>query len=155
VLSSAILLLVQEPAVLRQIEAEPQLRSAFLEECLRLHPPEDLIPRETTADVTLGGRMIPAGSVLRLCLSAANRDPARFVDPDRLDLNRPNRGDHLSFGAGAHHCLGVQLARIEVTAALDAFLRLMPNFKPQPPGAVRYLPSVYARGLARLMIASR
>jgi cytochrome P450 len=109
---------------------------AFLDEVLRLYPPELFVLRSTTGDVSLGGVTIPAGARVHLAVGAANRDPRRFPDPDRLVLGRPEA--HLTFGAGSHRCPGARFARLAVSATLDAVLDVMPDFEVvQPPCALR------------------
>jgi hypothetical protein len=83
--------------------------------------------RITTEALDIGGVAIPANTSVTLCIGAANRDPAQFVDPDRLDLGRtPNR--HLAFGTGAHQCAGMALARLEGAIAIGHFLARFPNY---------------------------
>jgi cytochrome P450 len=85
-------------------------------------------PRVATADIEVAGETIREGEPVMIVLSAANRDPAVFDDPDRLDLARtPN--PHIAFGHGIHHCLGMQLARIELQIALDGLLRRFPDLR--------------------------
>lgn len=153
-LSSSILLL-RDHSVRREIEAEPRLLSAFVDESLRLHPPQQLISRTTIAEVTLAGVRIPQGSSVSLAIGAANRDPARFAAPDRLILDRPNSRDHLAFAAGPHHCLGARLARIIMPAALGTLLRVMPDFElVQPFHTLRYVSNNWTGTLEQLTIAS-
>lgn len=102
--------------------------SAFVEESLRLNPPEHSISRIAVTEVELSGVKIPAGALVKLCLGAANRDPAQFDEPELFLLDRaPNR--HLSFGVGVHRCVGAPLARLETAAALRVLLRLEPRFR--------------------------
>lgn len=113
-------------SVLRLLEKDQQLDPAlvplFVEEVLRLHPPELLVPRATAQAVELGGRRIPAGAAVLLCVAAANRDPARFERPAELRLDRPPART-FTFGSGVHHCLGSVLGRRVVHAAVRALLR--------------------------------
>lgn len=128
-IASSVLMLLRHPEARRRVESDPSLLPAFVEESLRLAPPEHTISRVTTAETELSGVRIPPGSLLKLCVAAANRDPAHFADPASFLLPRaPNR--HLSFGVGIHRCLGAPLARAEMAAALRALLRLAPRFRP-------------------------
>ncbi len=145
---------VAECSVRGEIKSRPELLPDFIEEALRLDPPAHVIGRRTKREVTVAGQEIPANSPVHLMVGAANRDPARFEDPDRLNLERPNKRDHLTFGGGPHHCLGARLARAEIKAAMTALLRLMPNFElVQPPHTIRYVGSA-TRTLEQLVITS-
>jgi cytochrome P450 len=86
------------------------------------------LPRVTTEEVELGGVRIPVGAAVIPAMTAANRDPAIVPDPDQLDVNRPQT-THLGFGAGVHHCLGAQLARMELQEALRGLLGRMPRLE--------------------------
>ena len=138
VISSSVLMLLRNPAARLRVESDPGLLPAFVEESLRLHPPEHMLSRATTAPAELSGVKLPAGAAVMLCVAAANRDPARFEDPASLLLERaPSR--HLSFGGGIHRCLGAAVARAEAAAALRALLRVAPRFRPaEPLGTLRF-----------------
>jgi cytochrome P450 len=121
VVTRAVLRLLQQPELEQAIRANRGLIPRFVEEILRLHPPEHLIPRRAKAAVELGGVEVPAGAELRLCTSAANRDPAFYDRPDQLLLDRGYRR-HFSFGAGMHLCIGATLARRVIAFALETLL---------------------------------
>lgn len=114
--------LVTHDDVRRSLEADPTAVGRFIDEVLRLHQPEPVLRRLAKAPVELGGRVIPAGAMVYLCLAAANRDPARYEDPHALRLDRSVAG-HLSFGHGVHHCIGATLARAIVEVAVREMLR--------------------------------
>ena len=152
VIASAVLLLLQNPGVRRAIEKDPELLGAFVDEAIRLRPPEHMVPRITTSEVTFDDVRIPGNSIVQLCLAAANRDPERFHDPHALRLDRVSNA-HLSFASGAHRCIGAALARAETLVALRALLRI-PFYAVQPPDAVRYLPGAHFRAPEQLVIAS-
>ena len=98
-----------------------------VEEFLRFESSNQLGNRITTTAVVVGGVTLPADSRITLCIGAANRDPAQFADPDRLDLARdPNR--HIAFGSGIHTCAGMNLARLEARIALARFLARFPHY---------------------------
>lgn len=118
-----------------QLEALRQDRSLIpnaIEEALRWEGPVGLTWRMSTRDVTLAGVDIPAGSVIDLIQGAANRDPARFPNPDVYDLFRERKSRHFAFAAGPHICIGQHLARLEMTRALHAILDRMPNLRLDP-----------------------
>jgi cytochrome P450 len=145
------LLLGRDPELRARIAANRALLDPFLDEALRLHPSEALIARRTTRDTELAGVSIPAGSVVQASLGAANRDPERFPEPDRVRLDR--RASHLSFGTGRHRCPGARLARAEATAAIRALLDVTPDYEVvQPDCALRRSGPVASLGLERLVV---
>jgi cytochrome P450 len=120
-------LLMDWPDQRRALCAEPDLIKTAVEEFLRFESSNQLGNRRTSTATQLGGVSIPAETSLNLCIGAANRDPAQFADPDRLDLARkPNR--HLAFATGAHQCVGVNLARLEGRVAISRFVRRFPDY---------------------------
>jgi cytochrome P450 len=151
-LSSAALILLENDALRRELQADPARVDAFVAEALRLRPPEHTLMRAAVADVTLGGREIPAGAIVRICIGAAGRDPEHFPDPDRPVLDRPV--SHLAFGGGEHRCAGARLARAELGGELRALLRVMPDFHAvQPLSTVRYVRWDGRHGVERLVVA--
>jgi cytochrome P450 len=104
----------------RRLVADPSLIPAAVEEMVRYEAPVQGLARVATADITLHGQTIPAGSAVWLAYAAANRDERRFPDPDELDLFREQRR-HVGFGEGIHHCIGAPLARLESRVALEEF----------------------------------
>jgi cytochrome P450 len=118
---------------------------------MRFDSPLQLFERTAQEDVVVGDAQVAAGTRIAALLGAANRDPAAFEDPDRLDIGRrPNK--HISFGAGLHHCLGAPLARMELQIALptllDRFPRLEQTGKPvrRPTFVLRGYAAVPVRG---------
>src|SRR3954452_1423561 len=121
------LALLRNPEQLAAVRDDPAAVEPAVEELLRwLSIVPQGILRTTTAEVTLGGQTIPAGSFVAASLLAANRDPGLVEDPDRLDITRGAMG-HAAFGHGLHHCLGAPLARMEMTTAFPALLRRFPQ----------------------------
>lgn len=114
--------LAREPEIAAQVRTDRSLLPVFIEETMRLDGPPQRLFRIATRDVEVDGATIRRGEWVALFFGAANRDPAVFPDPDRLDLNRPNIRQQLSLGHGLHFCLGAPLARLEVTAVLNAVL---------------------------------
>jgi cytochrome P450 len=105
-----------------RLRANPQLAESAVEEALRFDSPIRMFFRTTTVDTTLGGALIPAETRVGLIFAAANRDPAKFAEPDRFDIGRkPN--PHLAFGASVHLCLGAPLGRLEATLLLQELAR--------------------------------
>ncbi len=140
-IANAILQLLSDSDALRRARAEPKLLDAAIEESLRLEPAAAVVDRYATADTVLGGTEIGHGDLVRLSISAANRDPRVFEDPDRFDLGRTNARRHLAFAQGPHVCVGVHLARLEARTALAELLARLPDLRldPQRPADVRGL----------------
>lgn len=123
-LGSAVLHLLRQPAAW---ESLPELAiGPAVEELLRYDPPFQALGRVAVADLELSGVQIRAGDHVQLWIGAANRDPDRFVDPDRLDLSRSDNR-HLTFGLGTHFCLGAALARLELQTALTTLRARYPR----------------------------
>lgn len=116
--------LLQHPGVVARLRREPPWTGRAVEELLRYDAPIHGVGRTVREPIEIAGRMIRPGRVLLLLLASANRDPRKFADPDRFDIERqPN--PHLSFGGGIHHCLGAALARAE---SVVGFARLLQRF---------------------------
>lgn len=121
-IGTGLLTLLRTPDALARLRDDPGIGASATEELLRHVSPTQHTARIAPADTVLGGKTIRAGDPVTVVLAAANRDPARFADPDRLDLTRPDNR-HLAFGWATHFCLGAPLARMEGTIALAALLR--------------------------------
>jgi cytochrome P450 len=121
-LGSGLYALLNHPRELAALRAEPDRVGRVVEEMLRYDSPVQLTSRTAGTDRDLAGFRVPAGAAVLVLLGAANRDPLRFTDPDRFDPDRPGN-QSLSFGAGAHFCLGAALARLEAQVAFPALLR--------------------------------
>ena len=121
--------------------ADPALLGAAIDESLRLEPAAAVVDRYATAQVTLGGADIARGELVRLSITAANRDPAVFTDPDTFDPGRANLRRHVAFAQGRHVCVGVHLARLEARSALEALLGRLTGLRadPERPATVRGL----------------
>jgi cytochrome P450 len=127
-IGNGLLALLRHPDQLQRLRDDPALIPTAVEELLRFDSPVQGTRRITTAAVEIGGRRIPAGRPVVVLLGAANRDPAQFPDPDRLDLGRRDNR-HLSFGQGIHYCLGAPLARLEGQIAFSTVLRRLPRLE--------------------------
>ena len=125
-ISNAILALLRNPEQLDLLRAAPERIPAALEEFLRYDSPVQLTSRIVKSDCNLNGHSLRSGQQLVLLLGAANRDPAAFDDPERLDVTRTDVR-HLSFSHGIHFCLGAQLARLEGALALEALITRYPR----------------------------
>jgi len=116
------------PGERRRLIEKPDLVKLAVEEVLRFESSNQLGNRIVVAGTELGGVAMPAGTLVTIAIGAANRDPAQFPDPDRLDIARtPNR--HLAFTTGIHQCAGMALARLEGRVALERFLGRFPNYR--------------------------
>jgi cytochrome P450 len=124
-IANAVVSLLEHPGEHARLRAEPALLASAVEEFLRYQSPNQLGNRRALSEATVGGVTLPAGTLVTLGIGAANRDPAQFPDPDRLDLARaPNR--HLAFITGIHACPGMWLARMEGRVAIG---RLVTRFE--------------------------
>ncbi|QIP83173.1 cytochrome P450 [Streptomyces sp. Tu 2975] len=120
--------LLSNPGQLEALRADPALAGQTVEELLRYLSVADPLPRAALEDVEVEGRLIRAGETVTISVQAANRDPHKFPDPDRLDIRRKGAG-HLAFGHGAHQCLGQQLARVEMAVAFPALFARFPTLR--------------------------
>jgi cytochrome P450 len=128
-LAAAVDVLCDHPDQWTLLGEKPELVPRAVEEAMRYRPIGFALPRIATEDVELGGVRIPAGTLVFANTAAANRDPAAFTDPDRFDITRDNTVGTLTFGNGAHYCLGSHLARLELTQALTVMAQRMPNLR--------------------------
>lgn len=125
-IGNGLLTLLQNPAALAQLRDDPSVVESAVEELLRFESPSQHTARIAPADMQLGGKLIRKGSAVMAVMAAANRDPARFPDPDRLDLTRQDNR-HVAFGWAAHFCFGAPLARLEGQIAFATLLRRLPE----------------------------
>ena len=128
-LACALYRLATTPGLQEKLRADPSLIANFVEEVLRIDAPVQGLWRRATRDTEIGGTVIPEGAILVLRYGAGNRDPGVFPGPDELDIGRGNARKHLAFGAGAHFCVGNQLARGELRVAIAGILRRMGNLR--------------------------
>jgi len=138
-------LLAERPAWVA-LCADQRLISNAVEEVLRLDSSVIAWRRRTTQEVTIGTVVVPPGAGLILMLGSANRDPAVFPDPDRLDIRRANAKEHLFFGAGPHLCLGAPLAKLEARVVLEVISSRLPSLRLASGSPLRFAPNVTFRG---------
>ncbi|MFZ5815213.1 MAG: cytochrome P450 [Bacillota bacterium] len=148
-LGTGSLLLLQHPEQLALLRSRPDLITTAMEELLRLASPLQRFGLQATEDLELGGRAIRQGELLSVVVAAANRDPAVFPEPDRLDITRsPN--PHLALGRGNHFCLGAPLVRLAAEIGLLTLLERLPGLALD--GEPRWQPSTVVRGLQALPV---
>jgi cytochrome P450 len=128
----------------RRLREQPQLVKTAIEECLRFNGPMKGTMRAAAEDMQIGGVDVKQGDRVMLLMAAANRDPAQFADPDRLDIAR-NPNPHLAFGHGIHFCLGAPLARLEVEIGLTEMAKRFPGLALA--GPVKYQPRILSRAI--------
>lgn len=138
---------------LEDLRADRSLMQAAIEESVRWECTDPLFHRLTTRDSVLGGMEIPEGSIIDVCLGAANRDPERWENPDKYDLHRPEKR-HIGFAAGPHTCLGRFVASAEMATAVNALLDRFPNLRldDRAPVPTRIIGALQARGVNHLRV---
>ncbi len=130
-IADAILCFTDHPETMAELIREPALMPGAIEEVLRYLPPAWYLFRQTTSEVELAGKRIPANRPGLVWLASANRDPARFSDPDRFDIHR-DTNRHIAFGHGIHFCIGAPLARLEAKIALPMLLAQLGDLQRVP-----------------------
>ncbi|WP_207768531.1 cytochrome P450 [Mycobacterium ahvazicum] len=150
-LGSAAWILANRPDIQQQVRENPALLPAFIEETLRYEPPFRGHYRHVRNDTVLAGVELPADAHLLLLWGAANRDPAHFDRPGEFLLDRAETKGHISFGKGAHFCVGAALARLEATIVLRLLLDRTSTIAQADVG--QWLPSLLVRRLERLELA--
>lgn len=153
-IGNATLTLLWRPELFAALRADLSLAPKILEEVLRY---ENLVPglvRDTTADMTLGGAQIPAGSKVYLLYGSANRDETVFANADQFELDRSNQHQHMAFGRGAHYCIGSPLARLEGKIVLEVLAERLPNLRLDPADQILdYTLNLTFRGPLKLEVA--
>src|SRR5262249_22320653 len=151
-IGDGMLALLQHPEQLAALRADPGQLPAAVDELLRY---DGSVPvpmlRFAAEDLTVGDTVIPAGDLVLLSIASANRDPARFDQPDLLDITRTDRG-HVGFGHGIHYCLGAPLARLEAEVALRGLLESCPDLVLDSSEELSWRISLNVRGLRRLPV---
>ena len=142
--------LLQNPEQMAQLRADPSKIPAAVEELLRYVSPVHTLARRTLQEVTIRGVTIPPNTRIYLLVGAANRDPAKFLDPEKLDINRPPARS-LGFGYGIHFCVGAALARLESQVTFDTILKRLPDLK-MTVETPEFRPNYSLRGLVSLPV---
>jgi cytochrome P450 len=145
------LTLLRHPDQLARLRANPALIAGAIEELLRYESPSQHTARMTVDEVEIGGKAIRQHQGVIAVMGAANRDPARFPDPDRLDLERQDNR-HVAFGWASHFCFGAPLARLEGQIAFSTLLRRMPDLRLDP-GPLTWRQNLGLRGLIALPVS--
>ncbi|MEU4113312.1 cytochrome P450 [Kitasatospora sp. NPDC028055] len=153
-IGNSVLALLQHPAELEHLRTSAHCIAGAVDELLRYDSPVSIATwRWAPDEVDLAGTTVPAGSPVFVCPGAANRDPEKFPDPDRLDLDRPNAASHLAFGHGIHRCLGAPLASAEVEIVLTVLLQQFPGLRlAVPTDQLVWRQSRLVRGLVALPV---
>jgi cytochrome P450 len=155
-LMSGLVQLLRHPEQMDMLRADPSLIANAVEELLRYETPATSMWRIATRDTELAGTFIPEGAPVLLRFDAANRDPARFPEPDRFDITRKEARNHVAFGApGVHRCLGQMLARKELAIALPALLARLHDIRVLDGSDTDYWPGLLHRGITSLRIGYR
>lgn len=149
--ANALKLLLQHPRVWREICDDPSLIPNAVDECLRHNGSVAAWRRLATRDVSIDGVEIPAGAKLLIVTSSANHDERHFSDADLFDIRRDNASEHLTFGYGAHQCMGKNLARMEMQIFLEEFTRRLPHMKLSEQ-TFSYVPNTSFRGPEHVLV---
>lgn len=150
--------LVEDQKLQDRLRADPALVPAFLEEVLRIEGSTKQTARLARKDTRIGDVEIPAGTKILVALSAANRDPRRWDDPNQLVMGRQKISEHISFGRGKHTCAGAPLARVEVRVIIEKFLKMTSKIEldlekhPNGVSDLGYEPSFIIRGLQSMHV---
>jgi cytochrome P450 len=150
-IGNGMLTLLQHPDQLGKLRADLSLISSAVEELLRYEAPSQHTARLAPEDVELGGKLIRKRQAVIAVMGAANRDPERFPDPDRLDICRQDNR-HVAFAWASHFCFGAPLARLEGQIVFESVLRRMPNLRLEP-GPLQWRTNMGLRGLVALPVA--
>jgi cytochrome P450 len=143
--------LLQRPEMLQAVRDDRALLRPAIEESLRWMPTDPMFSRWVTEDIDFYGVAVPKGSVLHICLGAANRDPARWERPNDFEITRPPKPS-LAFGNGAHICLGMHVARAEMTVGINALLDRLPNLRLDPDAEPPRYIGFYERGATAIPV---
>ena len=157
-LAGGLLQLIRNPDQMEIAKAaaggrDPKVITNLVEESLRYETPTAGMWRLVKRDCELGGVSLKAGTMIQLRYAAANRDPAKYPDPDKFDVLRQNARSHLAFGKGPHMCVGNMLSRKEMFVAFDELLERLDDFAVTDEDEVKVFPNVLLRGVINLPIS--
>jgi cytochrome P450 len=150
---NGLLALLRQPDQLALLRARPDLLPNAVNELLRYDGPNQFVRRIALQPLPLGARTIAPGDVIYACVGAANRDPARWDDPDAVRVDRADAAHHVQFGSGVHHCLGAHLARLQAEVALGALVHRLDDLALD--GEPAWSDRMVIRSLQRLPITYR
>src|SRR3984893_5857184 len=150
-IGNGMLTLLRNPAVLERLRADSSLMPSAVEELLRYESPSQHTARLAPEEVEMGGKHVRKRQAVIAVMGAANRDPERFPEPDRLDIDRKDNR-HVAFGWAAHFCFGAALARMEGQIAFETILRRLPGLTLDTPVPLEWRHNLGLRGLTRLPI---
>jgi cytochrome P450 len=153
-IASGLKLLLESPEQLAKVRADPSKIDGWIEETLRMDPQIALNTRIVKEGFEHEGRRFEPGHMVYFLSLAANRDPERFPDPDRFDVERKNSGEHITFGFGPHHCIGAPLARMEARTVFQTLLRKTNELR-LPAQEFERVPTTLLRGWKSLRIELR
>jgi len=148
-IGNGLLALHRAPEQWQRLKDDPSLIPNAMEELLRFDSSVQMTGRATNTEVEIGGVMLPPDESVVMLLGAANRDPAHYADPEKLDVGRQNVRP-MSFGGGIHHCLGAQLARLEAELVFTALVERLPTLELPEKDAPAWRRTFTLRGLQRL-----
>jgi len=131
-IAHAVVMAIQQPALLARLVADPSLIGNYTEEVLRVHAPSPHLYRQVLQNVEMGPVRITKGSILMISYLEGNHDPTHYHDPARIDLDRAGIRNHLSFGRGIHYCVGNQLARAEMRIGATRLFQRLKNLRFTP-----------------------
>jgi pimeloyl-[acyl-carrier protein] synthase len=150
-IGNGMLTLLRNPVEMERLREDPSLIPSAVEELLRYESPSQHTARLAPADLEMGGRKIRKRQALIAVMGAANRDPERFPEPNRLDIERKDNR-HLAFGWAAHFCFGAALARLEGQIAFESILRRLPNLALDTTAPLEWRHNLGLRGLTALPV---
>jgi cytochrome P450 len=152
-IGNGVLAFLRHPGELAKLRARPELAASAVEECLRYDGPSGALARVVAVEHAMGGRTLKQGERVYAWMNAANRDPRRFPDPDRFNIERPDNR-HLTFGHGAHFCLGAPLARLEAQIAFPRIFARLEGLE-LAANTFEWMDSLILRGVKKLAVRFR